>query len=175
MSMDSDSAETGRGHTPERALNRLLSPAARVTVAVAESCTGGAVAARIVAVSGSSDYFLGGIVAYSNEAKQRLLGVSDEVLATRGAVSADCARAMAEGARQAFGADVAVATTGIAGPAGATARKPVGLVYLALATPAGVEAHEHHFPGDRAAIIAAATEAALRLLLRGAQQIVDRA
>ncbi len=144
-----------------------------MTVAVAESCTGGAVAARIVAVSGSSDYFLGGIVAYSNAAKQRLLNVPAETLSTRGAVSAECARAMAEGARNAFGADVAVSTTGIAGPAGATGRKPVGLVYLALATPFGIEAHEHRFVGDRAAVIAAATKAALHLLLRGVQQIVD--
>lgn len=160
--------------TPEQALNRLLVPDAPVTIAVAESCTGGAVAARIVSVAGSSDYFLGGIVAYSNEAKRRLLGVSAAVLATRGAVSAECAALMAEGARHAFGADIGVSTTGIAGPGGATARKPVGLVYIALATAAGAEAHEHHFAGDRAAIIAAATDEALSLLVRGAQDAVNR-
>lgn len=154
-------------------LNELLTPVAAVTVAVAESCTGGAVTARIVSVAGSSGYLQGGIVAYSNDAKQRLLGVPEEILANPGAVSAECAAAMAEGARRALGADIAVSTTGIAGPGGATARKPVGLVYLGLATPAGVEAHEHHFAGDRAAVIAAATEAALQLLLRGAQLDVD--
>jgi PncC family amidohydrolase len=152
---------------PEQELNRLLTPVAAVTVATAESCTGGAVAARIVSISGSSNYLLGGIIAYSNEAKHTLLGVSREILDTRGAVSPECALAMAEGARRAFGAGAAVATTGIAGPGGATARKPVGLVYISLATPAGTEAHEHHFPGDRSAVIAAATEEALQLLLRG--------
>jgi PncC family amidohydrolase len=172
MSIVPDRSESRRDDPIERALNRLLSPEVTVAVAVAESCTGGAVAARIVSVSGSSDYFMGGIVSYSNASKQRLLGVPAEILASRGAVSPECAAAMAEGARRAFRADVAVSTTGIAGPGGATARKPVGLVYIALATPAGAEAHEHHFTGDRAAVIAAATEAALRLLLRGVQDAV---
>ena len=169
-----DSSDPVRDNPPEQALNRLIMPVAGITVATAESCSGGAVAARIVSISGSSDYFLGGIVAYANDAKRRLLGVSEEILASRGAVSAECARAMVEGARQAFGADVVVSTTGIAGPGGATARKPVGVVYLALATPAGIEAHEHRFAGDRAAIIAAATEAALHLLLRGVQETLNR-
>ena len=125
-------------------LNRLLAAPAgnqpRLMLATAESCTGGSVAARITALAGASDYFAGGIVAYANEAKAHLLGVSQETLATRGAVSAECAREMAEGARRAFGTDFAVATTGIAGPGGATARKPVGLVYIALAGPEGVVA-----------------------------------
>ena len=103
-----------------------------MTLAAAESLTGGNVAARITAISGSSGYFLGSIVAYANEAKAALLGVMEETLATRGAVSAECAREMAEGAQRAFGADLAVATTGIAGPSGATERKPVGLVYIGL-------------------------------------------
>jgi PncC family amidohydrolase len=158
---------------PERTLNRLLAAGPSITVAVAESCTGGAVTARIVSVAGSSVYLRGGIVAYSNDAKHRLLGVSEEILANPGAVSAECAVAMAEGARRALGAEIAVSTTGVAGPGGATARKPVGLVYLGLASPAGVEAHEHHFAGDRAAVIAAATEAALQLLLRGVQADID--
>jgi PncC family amidohydrolase len=137
------------------------------TVAAAESCTGGNVAARITANAGSSDYFLGGIVAYSNAAKARLLLVSEETLETRGAVSAECAREMAVGARQAFASDFAVATTGIAGPGGATARKPVGLVYIALAAGDEISAEEFHFPGDRATVTDAATEAALLMLLRG--------
>jgi nicotinamide-nucleotide amidase len=141
-----------------------------VTVAAAESLTGGNVAARITTNSGSSRYFLGSIVAYSNEAKASLLSVSRETLDTRGAVSAECAREMAEGARRAFGADLAVATTGIAGPGGATERKAVGLVYVGLAGPEGVSCEEFHFPGGRAVVTDAATEAALLMLLRGLER-----
>ena len=154
-------------------INALLANregAGPVTLAAAESCTGGNVAARVTAVAGSSDYFLGSIVAYSNEAKASLLGVSRETLDTRGAVSAECAREMAEGALRAFGADLAVATTGIAGPGGATERKPVGLVYLALAGPDGAQTEEFHFPGGRAVVTDAATEAALLMLLRGLER-----
>lgn len=144
-----------------------LQQAHGLTVATAESCTGGNVAARLTANAGSSDYFLGGIVAYSNQAKATLLHVNRDTLETRGAVSAECAREMAAGARQAFAADFAVSTTGIAGPGGATARKPVGLVYIALATADEVTAEEFHFPGGRALVTDAATEAALLMLLRG--------
>jgi len=159
---------------PETKINELLVSPDRdrrpMTLATAESCTGGGVAARITSIAGSSDYFLGGLVAYSNTAKARLLGVSQETLDTRGAVSAECAREMADGARRAFGADLAVSTTGIAGPGGATARKPVGLVYIALATPEGTQSEEFHFPGSRAVVTAAATEAALCMLLRGVER-----
>ena len=141
----------------------------RVSLAAAESCTGGNVAARITAIAGSSDYFLGSIVSYSNQAKASLLGVSQETLDTRGAVSAGCAREMAAGARHAFGADLAVSTTGIAGPGGATARKPVGLVYIAVAGADGVTTEEFHFPGGRKTITDAATEAALLMLLRAVE------
>lgn len=175
MATTSSVDDEHRVDAPELALNQLLTPGGPVTIAVAESCTGGAVAARIVSVAGSSDYLLGGIVSYSNDTKRRLLGVSAEILANRGAVSAECAESMAEGARRLFEADIAVSTTGIAGPGGATGRKPVGLVYIALATPAGVETQEHHFPGDRAAVIAAATEAALQLLLRGVRETITGA
>ncbi len=136
-----------------------------LTIATAESCTGGGVAAALTSLAGSSDYVMGGIVSYSNAAKADLLGVSQEILDTRGAVSPECARAMAEGARRALGTDLAVSTTGIAGPGGGTPRKPVGLVYIALADHAGVTAMEHHFAGDRAAVTSAATEAALAMLL----------
>jgi PncC family amidohydrolase len=95
--------------------------------------------------AGSSAYVLGGIVAYANEAKAALLGVPAEVLESRGAVSAECARAMAVGARRAFGSDWAVATTGIAGPGGATARKPVGLVYIATVGEGFDRVEEHRF------------------------------
>ncbi len=170
--MDNDADDTDP--TTEARINALLvTPNAGqppVTVAAAESLTGGNVSARITAISGSSGYFLGGIVAYSNEAKASLLGVTQETLTTRGAVSAECAREMAEGARRAFGADVAVATTGIAGPAGATERKPVGLVYVGLAGQDGVTTEEFHFPGGRNVVTDASTEAALLLLLRGLER-----
>lgn len=158
----------------EITLSRLLLPTAPIRVAAAESCTGGGVASRIVSVAGCSEYMMGSIVSYSNAAKHRLLGVPEETLNTVGAVSPECAEAMATGAAWVFEADVAVSTTGIAGPGGATARKPVGLVYFGLATPAGVTSYEHHFPGDRAAVIAAATETALQLLLRGVRETLAR-
>jgi PncC family amidohydrolase len=151
--------------TLEVRLHQLLGEGVGVRVAAAESCTGGNVAHRITAIAGSSVYFLGSIVSYANSAKMALLGVSAEILETRGAVSEECAQAMAEGARRAFGADVAVATTGIAGPGGATAHKPVGLVYIATAGPSGIVTREYHFDGNRMAVIEAATEAALEMLL----------
>ncbi|MGH2561272.1 MAG: CinA family protein [Thermomicrobiales bacterium] len=153
----------------EARLNALLSEPARLSVATAESCTGGGVAHRITSVSGSSVYFLGSIVAYANSAKMSLLGVPEEILERRGAVSEECALEMAEGACRAFGADIAVSTTGIAGPNGGTDRKPVGLVYIAVAGPLGLACQEHHFPGNRAAVIAAAEESALDLLLTHAE------
>jgi PncC family amidohydrolase len=164
----------GRSDHPslETRLNALLGDG-RLTVAAAESCSGGEVAHRITAVAGSSAYFLGSTVAYANAAKRDLLGVPRQILETRGAVSAECARAMAEGARRAYGADLAVSTTGIAGPGGATARKPVGLVYVALAGPGATLAEEHRFPGDRTAVIAAAAEAALRLLVAGVEAVLS--
>jgi PncC family amidohydrolase len=169
-----DTEADGADPTTEARINALLAVPEGgqppVTVAAAESLTGGKVSTRITAVSGSSAYYLGGIVAYSNAAKASLLGVSQETLATRGAVSAECAREMAEGARLAFGADVAVATTGIAGPGGATERKPVGLVYIALAGPDGVTTEEFHFPGGRAVVTDASAEAALLMLLRGLER-----
>lgn len=134
------------------------------TIATAESCTGGLVAARIVGVSGSSAYFLGGIVSYSNEAKHRLLGVPDLMLERYGAVSADVALAMARGARRKVGADIGIATTGIAGPTGATPTKPVGLVYIALAADGVERCRRYHWDGDRIKNITASAEAALRLV-----------
>jgi PncC family amidohydrolase len=173
--VDTSDGEAGDANSSaETRINALLAPPdggqSLITVATAESLTGGNVSARITAISGSSSYFLGGIVAYSNAAKASLLGVAEETLATRGAVSAECAREMAEGARRAFGADLAVATTGIAGPSGATERKPVGLVYIALAGPDGVTTEEFRFSGGRAVVTDASTEAALLMLLRGLER-----
>jgi PncC family amidohydrolase len=155
----------GQEPPPEVRLNALLVESRAVTVAAAESCTGGEVAHRITAVAGSSNYFSGSIVSYANEAKASLLGVPRAILDRPGAVSEPCARAMAAGALRAFAADFAVSTTGIAGPGGATARKPVGLVYIALAGAGGTICHEHFFAGGRTAVIDAAADSALRLLV----------
>jgi len=133
-----------------------------LTVATAESCTGGLIAAALTAVPGSSDVVLGGLVTYSNGLKERLLGVPGTVLAREGAVSAACAEAMAEGALRATGASLAAAVTGIAGPGGGSESKPVGLVFVAVARagrPTRVD--RHVFPGDRAAVRAATVRAAL--------------
>jgi nicotinamide-nucleotide amidase len=134
------------------------------SLATAESCTGGLVAARLTSVPGASDVFRGGIVAYDNEVKTARLGVPEEILVAHGAVARETAAAMAEGAREALGADVAVADTGIAGPGGGTAEKPVGLVYLHASGSEGELARELQLPGDRDAVRGRATAAALHLL-----------
>ena len=136
-----------------------------LTLATAESCTGGMVAARLTSVPGSSDVFLGSIVSYADAVKVDELGVTEELLREHGAVSAEVARAMAHGGRERLGADVGVSVTGIAGPGGGTPEKPVGLVYLHAAGPGGVERRgELSFPGDRATIRTRATVAALHLV-----------
>lgn len=136
-----------------------------VTVCTAESCTGGLIATAITEVPGSSGYFLGGIVSYADGAKQALLGVPDVVLASHGAVSAQAALAMAAGARERFGAALAVAVTGVAGPGGGTDAKPVGLTYVGLADKAGVEVRRFVWPGDRATNRDASAAAALDWLI----------
>lgn len=136
-----------------------------LTVAAAESCTGGLLGATITAVPGSSGYFLGSIVSYADAAKVELLGVPEATLEAHGAVSAQVAKAMAEGVRQRVGADLAVAVTGIAGPEGGSAAKPVGLTYVALAGPGGVEVRRAVWSGDRVAVRGAATAAALEWLI----------
>jgi nicotinamide-nucleotide amidase len=139
------------------------------TVATAESCTGGLIAGAITDVAGSSAWFDRGFVTYSNEAKIDMLGVSAQTLDTHGAVSEATAREMAMGALRNSGAGIAVAVTGIAGPAGGTPTKPVGLVCLAWARrDAPVEACTEHFPGDRAAVRAATLHRALEGLIERA-------
>jgi PncC family amidohydrolase len=140
------------------------------TLATAESCTGGLIGSLITDVPGSSDYFVGGILAYSNTIKQSLLGVRAETLARHGAVSAQTAAEMAEGARRVLAADVALSATGIAGPGGGTPDKPVGLVWIGLATPAGTSTHRFVWAGDRATNKQLSAEAALRLLVEHLQQ-----
>ena len=134
------------------------------TLATAESCTGGLVGARLTSVPGASDSFAGGIVAYGDGVKERELGVPAELLARFGAVSAEAAAAMAVGARERLGADVAVAVTGIAGPGGGTPEKPVGLVHLHASAPWGELARRLNLPGDREAVRARATALALHLV-----------
>ena len=136
-------------------------------LATAESCTGGLIAGALTEVPGSSDAFERGFVTYSNEAKHELLGVPEELLGQFGAVSEPVARAMAEGAAEASGADAAVSATGIAGPDGGTDTKPVGLVHIAAARRGHPTLHHAHiFPGTREEVRAAAVETALRLLLK---------
>ncbi len=140
-----------------------------LTVATAESCTGGRVAAAITAVPGASGYFLGGVVSYADEAKVALLGVPEEALLSHGAVSAQVARVMALGARERLGADLAVSVTGVAGPGGGTASKPVGLTYLGLADVTGIDVRRHIWNGGREANQEASARAALEWLIERAE------
>ncbi|QGP92793.1 Putative competence-damage inducible protein [Neomoorella glycerini] len=139
----------------------------RLTLAIAESCTGGLLAHRVTNIPGSSDYFLGGMVAYSNEAKIKFLGVEEETLAAHGAVSPEVAAAMAQGVRRAFAAGIGVGITGIAGPGGGTPAKPVGLVYVGLDIQGKVEVRRELFIGDRESIKWQSSQSALYLLWRG--------
>jgi len=135
-----------------------------LTLAAAESCTGGLVAKRLTDVSGVSAAFIQGIVAYSNESKVRLLGVAPAMIEEHGAVSELVARAMAEGARTLARSDYAVSTTGIAGPTGGTPEKPVGLVYVAVTSPHGTTVRELRLRGDRAQVRDRATKSLLNML-----------
>lgn len=144
-----------------------LLEARSMTLAVAESCTGGLVSELLTDVPGSSRSFVGGAVTYSNGLKTALLGVSEALLRAHGAVSREVAEAMAEGARTRLGADIGLALTGIAGPGGGTTEKPVGLVHWAVATADGLTAREQVFPGDRAQVRRRAAYAGLALLRSG--------
>ncbi|MDR3183982.1 MAG: competence/damage-inducible protein A [Prevotellaceae bacterium] len=149
--------------TLEQVVGRLLLEKG-ATVAVAESCTGGAIASLITSVPGSSAYFKGAVVAYDNAVKTGLLGVADNTLQTHGAVSLPVVEQMAVGVRRALNADYAIATSGIAGPGGGTPEKPVGTVCFAVASPSGVHAERLSFAADRARNIARASANALNLL-----------
>jgi nicotinamide-nucleotide amidase len=157
----------------ERGVEALVLDLARArgwTLATAESCTGGMVATRLTSVPGSSDVFVGGVVAYSDAVKEQELGVSPATLAEHGAVSAETAAEMAAGVRARLGADVGISVTGIAGPGGGTPEKPVGLVYIHVETPEGSRGLEFTFAQDRESVRRRSTVVALhlarRLLLR---------
>jgi nicotinamide-nucleotide amidase len=137
-----------------------------LTLATAESCTGGLVAERLTRVPGASDVFRGAIVAYANDVKERELGVPEELLREHGAVSAETAAAMAAGVRKRLAADVGVSVTGVAGPGGGSDEKPVGLVYIAVSTPKSERTIEFNYPADRQAIRSRAAVAALHLVRR---------
>ncbi len=145
--------------------------AANLSVATAESCTGGLVAHELTEVPGSSEYLLGGIVAYADSTKRAALGVPAELIERHGAVSPHVARAMAEGARRVLGADLAVAVTGIAGPGGGTPAKPVGLTYVAIDGPGGGEVRRFSWSGDRSANKRSSAAAAIELLIGGAESL----
>lgn len=139
-----------------------------LTIATAESCTGGLIGAALTDVPGASAVYLGGVISYANEVKIGLLGVDADTLAQNGAVSSPVAAMMAQGARAATGADVAVSTTGIAGPGGGTPEKPVGTVWVGVATPSGVETHLLSLAptASREAIRAETVERALGFVLK---------
>ena len=137
----------------------------KLTIAVAESCTGGLLASRITDVPGSSEYLLGGVIAYQNEVKEALLRVSHEVIEAHGAVSAQTAEAMASGCRDLFKCDIAVSITGIAGPGGGSTEKPVGLVYVGLATKHEVISRRFQWQGSRIQNKEASVSAAMEMIL----------
>ena len=138
------------------------------TLATAESCTGGAIGAMLTAVPGASKVFRGGVISYCNEIKEKLLGVSGEVLSFYGAVSAPVAEAMAKGAREALNADIAVSVTGLAGPDGDEYGNPVGTVFIGYADEKVTISRKFLFTGDREAVRMQSVEAALKLVLENA-------
>lgn len=153
------------GESLEQVVARVLT-GNRATIAVAESCTGGMLAERLTNVPGSSSYFLGGVVCYSNELKISLVGVPKEMIEAKGAVSSEVALALADGIRRRSGATIGVGITGIAGPTGGTADKPVGLVHIGLADAQGAFENVFRFPGDRDRIRRVATQTALDMVRR---------
>jgi nicotinamide-nucleotide amidase len=136
----------------------------RATIATAESCTGGLLAERLTRIPGSSSYFLGGAVCYSNELKTAWADVPPDVIATKGAVSSEVAIALAEGIRRRVGSTFGVGITGVAGPGGGSEEKPVGTVHIALAFPGGVKERAVHLPGDREMIRFHASQVALDIV-----------
>jgi nicotinamide-nucleotide amidase len=160
-----DALYSSKGETLEQIVGYYLQMR-NATLAVAESCTGGMVGARITSIAGSSRYFLGGAIVYSNELKTKFAGVPASVLTKHGAVSAETAAALAEGIREKTGATLGLSITGIAGPGGGSPEKPIGLVYLAVSGESGTETVERRFPGDRHRVQVFSTQQALDLVRR---------
>jgi PncC family amidohydrolase len=148
---------------------KVVFTAKQLTIATAESCTGGLLAGRITEVSGSSAYFVGGVVSYSYSAKEALLGVDHDTLLAEGAVSEAVARQMARGARTRLQTDVAVSITGVAGPTGGTPDKPVGLTWIGLSDSTGERAERFVWEGDRGENREQSVEAALQMLIEWAE------
>jgi nicotinamide-nucleotide amidase len=172
--VDSGTPQAGSAARPESALAAELAGILRgsgLTVGVAESSTGGMIGSLITEQPGSSEYFLGGLITYSNQAKREQLGVPQEVLDERGAVSDVVAIAMADGARKRLGTDLAAAVTGIAGPGADGTSKPVGLTYIGVASEGHAAWREFHFEGDRAAVRAQTATEALRMLVAEARSM----
>ncbi len=143
------------------------------TLAVAESCTGGLLADRITDVPGSSEYFVGGVVAYANSVKERILGVSPQTLDQWGAVSRQAVLEMARGAQRILGADLVLSVSGIAGPGGGTPEKPVGMVWIGLVTPQGEQARVFYWKGDRRANKEQSVQAALQMAVDYLEEDLD--
>ena len=143
----------------------------KVTFGTAESCTGGLISAFVTDIAGASAVFYGSIVSYDNSIKEKLLGVRAETLKAKGAVSPETATEMSAGALRALGVDLAVSVTGIAGPGGGTDKKPVGLVYISVASQRGSSVTENHFSGDRESVRLQTVQRALSLLLAEAEQL----
>jgi nicotinamide-nucleotide amidase len=160
-----ESLYSTKGESLEEVVARILTEN-HATIAAAESCTGGMLAERLTNVPGSSSYFLGGVVCYSNELKTSLVGVPKELLEAKGAVSSEVALALSEGIRRCTGAKIGVGITGIAGPTGGTVEKPVGLVHIGLADERGASEKAFRFPGDRDRIRQYATQTALDMIRR---------
>ncbi len=136
----------------------------RATIAAAESCTGGLLAERLTRIPGSSSYFLGGVVCYSNEMKTAWADVPPDMIAAKGAVSSEVAVALAEGIRRRVGSALGVGITGVAGPGGGSEEKPVGTVHIALSSPIGVKERQVHLPGDREMVRFHASQVALDIV-----------
>ncbi len=161
--MDSEQTQDNASSALEARVGQALLQR-NLTLAVAESCTGGLIGHRLTNVPGSSTYFLGGVISYSYDAKERLLGVRHATLYDFGAVSEQTAREMAQGARRALGADIGLSVTGIAGPGGAMPGKPVGLTWIALSARDADQARSFIWSGDRLTNKSQSAEAALALL-----------
>ncbi len=140
-----------------------------LTISTAESCTGGLIGYKITEIPGASDVYLGGVISYSNDVKETVLGVSHETLVSFGAVSEETALEMVEGARFTFSSDVAIAVTGIAGPGGEVPGKPVGLVYISVLTPKGTVVEKNIFSGNREEVRNSAANRAMEIVLEELQ------